>query len=193
MLGVHARSVVYCKPILAHYLMLLYCLFGASQEVTLRAAIGRIGLVAAGLVASSTACNHYEKITLEFSTVLPSHVLQFYDNGSFTNPSVMPQEHGGFFLVSSPEMIDSLFYGDHSLLDSLLPDGGSLLVLFTGTCVEDELLGYSYEVSDDSVTVWVEINEWHSSSPCLPEAETYLFVFGVILHSEVQPEQSRRN
>jgi len=155
----------------------------------LRAARGRIGLVAAGLLASSTACNHYEKVTLEFSTVLPGHVLQFYDNGSFTNPSVMPQEHGGFCLVSSPEMIDSLFYGDHSLLESLLPEGGSLLVLCTGTCVEDELLGYSYEVSGDSGTVWVEINEWISSSPCLPEAEHYLFPFGVILQSSAQPEQ----
>jgi hypothetical protein len=154
-------------------------------------ALGRIGLVAAGLVATSAACNHdyYEKVTWEYSTVLPSHVLQFYDNGSFTNPPMCPTEnsHDGFYLVSSLEMIDSLFYGDHSSLDSLLPDGGSLLDLFTGTCIEDELLGCSYEVSGDSVTVWVEINEWHSSNPCLPAAETYLFPFGVILQSEVQP------
>ncbi len=49
----------------------------------MRTDLGRNGLVAAGLVAAFTACNndHFEEVTWEFSTVLPSHVLQFFDNG----------------------------------------------------------------------------------------------------------------
>ncbi|OPZ24959.1 MAG: hypothetical protein BWZ01_02700 [Deltaproteobacteria bacterium ADurb.BinA179] len=156
----------------------------------MRTTIGRIGLVAAGLVATSAACNHFDKVTWEYSTVLPSHVLQFFDNGSLSNPAMWPLEssNDGFYLVSSHEMIDSLIEGDTSLLDSLLPSGGSLLIFCTSTCIEDELLGYSYEVSGDSVTVWVEINEWYGSDPCLPECDCYLFPFGVILQSAAQPE-----
>ena len=158
----------------------------------MRTDLGRIGLVAAWLVAAFTACNndHFEEVTWEFSTVLPSHVLQFFDNGCLSDPAMSPlvNSHDGFYLVSSNEMIDSLFYGDHSALDSLLPEGGSLLVLCTWTCIEDELLGYSYEVSGDSVTIWVEFNEWHGSDPDIPAVDTYLLPFGVVLQPAAEPE-----
>jgi hypothetical protein len=161
----------------------------------LRIAAGGLGLVAAVLAMALAGCRdsegpEFEIEVLEYITVLPSTVLQLVNNGSMTNPDFSPYEYPRdyFCFVESPGMLDSVFCGDHSSLDSLFPDGGSLLVLEVTTCVEDELLGYSVDYSGDTVTVSVEINEWIGPGVELPGIDNFVFPFGVVLQSAAQPE-----
>jgi hypothetical protein len=161
----------------------------------LKIAAGGLGLVAVVLAIALAGCRdsegpEYEINVWEYTTVLPSNILLLEDNGGMTNPAFLPYAypHDCFFYLESPGMIDSVFHGDPSSLDSLFPEGGSLLVLWVNTCVEDELLGYSVDFSGDTVTVAVEINEWIGPGVELPGIDSFVFPFGVILQSAAQPE-----
>jgi hypothetical protein len=112
----------------------------------------------------------YEDRTEELSTVLKYNVEQIFDNGfmiSF-NEILVPSQYSqdGFYLVDSPDMLDSVFQEinypspESPRLDTLFPDGGSLLVLDHHLIWGDELLDYACGFNGDTVRVSLSVRRW---------------------------------
>ncbi|MDM7991975.1 MAG: lipoprotein [Candidatus Fermentibacter sp.] len=155
-----------------------------------------LGAVALGTALSLAGCGQdegplYEEQTLEKLTILPGTVLGVIDNGYLTDPYIEYCEYSpeGWYFISTPSAIDTVFPGARSLLESYFPEGGSLLCLDLLLESEDHLLGYSVGFAGDTVRVLAEINHYVGSGPYIPGFNEYFFPFGVILQSPARPER----
>jgi hypothetical protein len=133
-------------------------------------------------------CSCPEDETVVFTTVLSADVQQLIDNG-YLEEGLEPvgEQLEDFYFAETPEMLDSLFYYYPPVLDSLFPEGGSLLILYLLTNVEDEVLGYSMEASADTVRIFVEIRYRDVGSP-EPGIREWVFPVGVVLEPETPAE-----
>lgn len=154
-------------------------------------------LVIISLSVVFSACDNddYEDRTVEFTTILSSDVQLLADNGYMTGTEsiLYPYESSPdhFYFVESPEMLDSMFQNigypdDYSgpPLDSLFPEGGSLLILDIPAAVEDEVLDYGFGYSGDTVTVVVEIRNW--DGVVMPGIREIVFPIGVVLQDSTR-------
>ena len=161
------------------------------------AASRTIGLVTACLAALLSGCDDdgYEDRTVEFTTVLSSDVHHLVDNGYMTDTDMLlsPYESSPdyFYFVETPMMLDSVFsYVGYPQeysgppLDSLFPDGGSLLILFIYANVEDEVLDYDFSFYGDTVKVVVEIRNWDGI--VMPGIREIVFPIGVVLQDSTR-------
>lgn len=153
-----------------------------------------LGASAFGVALLFAGCDQdegprFEEQTLEFKTTLPGTALEVVDNGYLTDPYLYYCEYSpeGWYFIETPSRIESVFEGGRSLLEPYFPEGGSLLCFDLLLHGEDALVGYSVEFSGDTVRVLAEINHYIGSGPSIPGYNEYLFPFGVILQSEVQP------
>ncbi|MDM7991972.1 MAG: hypothetical protein QUS11_01525 [Candidatus Fermentibacter sp.] len=158
-----------------------------------------LGYVIPILAALLSGCNDddygYEDRTEVFTTVLPRNVQQLFDNGYMTSfdvllvPCASSPDH--FYFVESPEMLDSVFhhiyYPDEYSgppLDSLFPEGGSLLVLDFSALCEDEVMDYGLSFSGDTVRVAVDIR--NHDGLVMPGIQEVVFPIGVVLQDSVR-------
>lgn len=156
-----------------------------------------LGATAFGVALSFTGCGQeegplFEEQTLEFKTTVPGTVLEVIDNGCLADPYIIyrvyPAEDWSF--ISTPAMIDSVFEEGRSLLEPYFPEGGSLLCFDLSIPGEDVLLGYSVELSGDTVRVLAVINQYKGSGlPSIPGYNRYFFPFGVTLQPTAPPER----
>ncbi len=151
------------------------------------------GLVAVCIAAALYGCNAhdgYEDRIVEYTTVLSCDVHHLVDNGFMTDTNTLlsPFESSpdNFYFVETPAMLDSVFsYVGYPQeysgppLDSLFPEGGSLLILDISAAVEDEVLDYGFSFSGDTVKVTVEIRNWDGVA--MPGIREIVFPIGAVL------------
>jgi|GEM_PF-2499799 hypothetical protein len=143
-----------------------------------------------------SGCRSHEDETYVFTVVLSANVQQLVDNGYLdgagdeilypVDPVDPPLDP--FYFAATPEMLDTLFEFYPAVLDSLFPDGGSLLILDLQTVVEDEVLGYSMEAISDTVRIWVEVRHWDYGTAPYPGMWQWVFPVGVVLEPETPTE-----
>jgi hypothetical protein len=127
-------------------------------------------LCSALLVTGCSTEPEYDDRTVELSEILKNTVEQVFDNGYIMsgNDILVPYQisQDGFYLVDSPEQLDSVFRyiyypsPDSPRLDSLFPDGGSLLVLDQSLLFCEEIINHTYSFSKDTVLITLTVRRW---------------------------------
>lgn len=147
------------------------------------------------LVSGCSTDSEYEDRTVQLSTVLKNSVESLIDNGYMMDGSeiLVPFEvsQDGFYLLDSPEMIDSVFQHiyypspESPRLDTLFPNGGSLLVLDHKLFLCEELLDYSLSFSGDTVRVALSVRTW-VDRPHEPESWAFVFPMGIVFQTPIE-------
>ena len=147
------------------------------------------------LLCGCSTDSEYEDNTVELSTVLKNSVELLIDNGYMMDGSeiLVPYEisQDGFYLLDSPEMIDSVFQHiyypspDSPRLDTLFPDGGSLLILDHRLFLCEELLDYTLSYSGDTVRVSLSVRTW-VDRPYEPGFWDFVFPMGVVFNTPME-------
>ncbi len=117
--------------------------------------------------------------------VISGEIEQLFDNGyrKNYNPILEPYEYSedGFYLVESPEMLDSIFrYINYPGIDTLFPEDGMLLILDYHLYFGKEVIEYAYSFSGDTVEVDLTVREW-LGGPYQPGIWCYVFPVGLTL------------
>ena len=97
-----------------------------------------------------------------------------------SNPVVYPHEYSddGFYIVESPEMLDSIFYEvNYPGIDTLFPENGVLLILDLHLFFGHELTGDVFFFSDSTLKVDLAIREWEGLFD--PGVWNYVFPVGI--------------
>jgi hypothetical protein len=141
------------------------------------------------LVSGCSTEPQYEDRTEEVSKVLKNSVEVLIDNGYIISGEeiLVPFEvsQDGFYFVDSPELLDSVFRSinypspESPRLDTLFPEGGSLLVLDHKLFFSEELLDHTISFSDDTVRVSLSIRRW-IDRPYEPGIWDLVFPMGIV-------------
>lgn len=110
----------------------------------------------------------WEYYTREYSTVLPFDILSAYDLHLFENElNMQPIEYSedGFYLIESPEHLDSVFYSIQYLydwtprLDTIFPEDGQLVLFDYFYPCGTQLLEYGISSSQDTLRIMIELRK----------------------------------
>ena len=150
------------------------------------------GLLAVISLLTVSAClfgsdddNRYEDSYEQRYKVITGEIDQLFDNGYKTSlngiiyPNVYSED--GFYLVESPEMLDSVFFDIYYAgIDTLFPENGMLLILSFHLIMSLEVAEYTYSFNDDTVFVDLTIRRW-LNHPSQPGILNYAFPIGITL------------
>lgn len=140
--------------------------------------------VSACLFGSNDA-DQYEDRSEQRLKAITGEIEQLFDNGYMRsdNTIIDPYEcsEDGFYLVESPEMLDSLFSAvNYPGIDTLFPEDGMLLILSFHLIFSEEVTDYTYTFSEDTVQVDYTIRKW-LDRPYDPGIWNFVFPIGLTL------------
>lgn len=99
------------------------------------------------------------------------------------NIILWPYEYSedGFYLVESPEMLDSIFCTvNYPGIDTLFPEDGMLLIYIDDIFLCEGINEYTYSFMDDTVHVDLTIRRW-LDGPYQPGIYNLVFPIGLTL------------
>ena len=145
-----------------------------------------VAMVTAALIGSAClfGSEEVEAFTEQHRKVLSGEIEQLYDNGYRDGSDIIlvPWEYSedNFYLVESPDMLDSVFEViEYPGIDTLFPEDGMLLILHFDNGWERILGDYSYSFSGD--TVIVDLTVYDNPGPHNPVVWNWVFPIGVTL------------
>ncbi len=133
--------------------------------------------------------DHYEVWKKSVGT----SVEDYFDNGCYIDEIILvPREPSPdrFYIVESPEMLDSVFTsisysgGDIPRLETLFPEGGSLLILDYALLTGREILEYNVSADQDTITIDMTIRRWLNGPPLQPGFWPVVFPVGFVCSEE---------
>lgn len=126
---------------------------------------------------------------------------QYFDNGYIINAIVLhprQQSHDGFYLVESPEMLDSIFelisyeFEYTPRLETFFPEDGMLLIFEWNLFYGDDLLDYQISTVGDTVLVDLDVRDWSlDGDPIDPGIWVHVFPIGIECDEENHPKPDR--
>lgn len=127
----------------------------------------------------------YEDIYEQKYKVITGEIEQLFDNGYMrsANTILCPYEYSddGFYLLESPEMLDSVFSAvNYPGIDTLFPEDGMLLIYCMDLFSYEEINEYSYSFNNDTVLVDLTIRKW-LDGPYPPWIFNLVFPIGLTL------------
>lgn len=140
-------------------------------------------LVTSACLFDSSEDNQYEDSIENISKVVPGEIEQVFDNGFMrsTNMILDPfeQSDDGFYLIESPEMLDSVFsVVNYPGIDSLFPEDGMLLVLTLNLFSHEGIIEHEISFSSDTVQVEYTVRSW-LDGPYEPFVWQIVFPIGI--------------
>lgn len=141
-------------------------------------------VVSACLFGSDDDDQYQDRIEHKYK-VVTGEIEQLFDNGYMRSINIIlwPYEYSedGFYLVESPEMLDSIFSAvNYPGIDTLFPEDGMLLIYIDGIFFGEELTEYTYSFIDDTVHVDLTIRRW-LDGPYQPGIYHLVFPIGLTL------------
>lgn len=129
--------------------------------------------------------DQYEDRTEQKYKVITGEIDQLFDNGYMRSANTIldPFEYSedGFYLVESPEMLDSVFSAvNYPGIDTLFPEDGMLLIYCHQILFHEEIIEYTYSFKDDTAQVDLTIRKW-LDGPYLPGIFNLVFPIGLTL------------
>lgn len=142
-------------------------------------------MIVSACLFGSNDDDQYEDSSEQKYKVITGEIEQLFDNGYMRsiNTILHPYEYSedGFYLVESPEMLDSIFsVVNYAGIDTLFPEDGMLLILSFDLFFGKELTGYTYSFKDDTVKVDLTIRTW-LDGPYEPGIWNFVFPIGLTL------------
>ncbi|MCK5132947.1 MAG: hypothetical protein KAR40_12440 [Candidatus Sabulitectum sp.] len=128
--------------------------------------------------------HQYEYRNEQLEKVVTGEIEQIFYHGYvkslnyILNPRVYSDD--GFYLVESPEMLDSIFGEvNYPGIDTLFPEDGVLLILDYHLVFGDELTGNVFFFSDSTLRVDLTIREWDGFYD--PGVWNFIFPIGITM------------
>ncbi len=122
-------------------------------------------LIFAACITDSSDDSSYEIVNLQFEKTLTAEIDQIFYNGYMRSNNIIlrPYEYSedGFYIVESPEMLDSIFSQvNYPGIDSLFPENGILVILWFSLFYNHELTGNVVFFADSTLKVHLTIRDW---------------------------------
>lgn len=137
--------------------------------VKLKRVISLLGVL---FLLTSSAClfdsseeDQYEDSYEHKSRVVTGEIKELFDNGfrRSTNVILSPyqQSADGFYLVESPEMLDSIFSEvNYPGLETFFPNDGMLLIFTMNLFFYQEIAEHAYSFNEDTIHVDYVVRSW---------------------------------
>lgn len=137
-------------------------------------------LIFAACITDSADDDSYEIISLQFEKTLTGEIDQIFYNGYMrsNNRILDPYEtsEDGFYIVESPEMLDSIFQEvNYPGIDTLFPENGVLVIFNYYLIFRHELTDNVVFFTDSTLKVHLTIRDWDM----LTDPGVWEFVFPV--------------
>jgi len=125
----------------------------------------------------------YEDTSQQKRKVVAGEVNELFDNGFRRSDNTIldpyEQSDDGFYLVESPEMLDSIFSTvNYPGIDTLFPEDGMLLILTMNLYFYQEITEYSYSFMEDTIQVDYTVRSW-LDGPYQPGIWNIVFPIGI--------------
>ena len=156
----------------------------AVQRIIILITMISLLIVSACLFDSNDDRQYEDRIEQKYK-VITGEVEQLFDNGYMRsiNTILCPYEYSedGFYLVESPEMLDSVFSAvNYPGIDTLFPEDGMLLIYCDHIFFYEEIIEHTYSFKDDTVQVDLTIRKW-LDGPYEPGIFNLVFPIGLTL------------
>lgn len=147
-------------------------------------------LVGVIILLASSAClfdsskdEQYEDTSERKSKIVAGEVKELFDNGFRRSDNIIldpyEQSDDGFYLVESPEMLDSIFSAvNYPGIDTLFPEDGMLLILTMNFYFYQEITEHAYSFSEDTIQVDYTVRSW-LDGPYEPGIWNIVFPIGI--------------
>ena len=122
-------------------------------------------LLFSACITDSSDDDSYEIVNLQFEKTLTAEIDQIFYNGYMRSNNIIlrPYEYSedGFYIVESPEMLDSIFSQvNYPGIDSLFPVNGILVIFDYHFALRQGLTGNVAFFTDSTLRVDLTIREW---------------------------------
>ena len=156
----------------------------AVQRIIILITMISLLIVSACLFDSNDDRQYEDRIEQKYK-VITGEVEQLFDNGYMRsiNTILCPYEYSedGFYLVESPEMLDSVFSAvNYPGIDTLFPEDGMLLIYCDHIFFCEEIIEHTCSFKDDTVQVDLTIRKW-LDGPYEPGIFNLVFPIGLTL------------